>query len=233
MGTLDYEVKIFIAKPGTPLPTKHGKKMSKEWRLLGLARVLQTDVHYDNEEPSLYLAPRVRIRSIAKLRFLDFISMSNLIVLPGDGVVVQTPDATLVTRYNPSNGWEWVRSSEWNDLELECRIDDSYFWTIYTIPEPNVIERLKSTGGLFDAVADEAQRAIDRHGFDQTPANPDMNIHEKMTILTEEVGEVARACTYDEGSAQQRIEELTQVATMALMWAEAEKELLDGNVRRG
>jgi len=79
-------------------------------------------------------------------------------------------------------------------------------------------------GWLFDRVSDEALRAIEKHGFDRTPANPDMSIHEKMTILVEEVGEVARACTYDEGSSEQRIEELVQVATMALMWAAAELE---------
>lgn len=76
--------------------------------------------------------------------------------------------------------------------------------------------------GLVDAVWRETASAIEQHGILQTPANSHMNIHEKMTILVEEVGEVARACTYDEGSSKSRFEELIQVAAMSLMWAAAE-----------
>lgn len=66
------------------------------------------------------------------------------------------------------------------------------------------------------AVKAEFKRALSKHGFDRTPANPKMTPGERIIILVEEVGEVARAMTYDEGSAEEAISELVQVATMAL-----------------
>lgn len=92
-----------------------------------------------------------------------------------------------------------------------------YWGSRYCYREP-----YRRDNSLIGRVWDEMTRAIEKHGLEQTPANPNMNLHEKMTILTEEVGEVARATTYDEGSRENRIKELIQVATMALMWAAAE-----------
>jgi hypothetical protein len=74
--------------------------------------------------------------------------------------------------------------------------------------------------GLVDDVYDEMTRAISKHGLEQTPANPNMSDLEKFVILSEEVGEVARALTYDEGGDVEHLrKELIQVAAMALMFA--------------
>ena len=67
----------------------------------------------------------------------------------------------------------------------------------------------------------EIMRAIAKHGWQQTPLNPDMSENEKLIILVEEIGEVARAMTYDEGDPDKLTKELIQVAAMALAWAEA------------
>ena len=74
-------------------------------------------------------------------------------------------------------------------------------------------------GGIFDKIHAEFGRAVDKHGFDLTPANPRMNPLAKFVILAEEVGEVARSLTYDEGNAENLKTELIQVATMAAVWA--------------
>lgn len=44
--------------------------------------------------------------------------------------------------------------------------------------------------------------------------------HAAFVILAEEVGEVARALTYDEGDPDNLLAELIQVAWMAAAWAE-------------
>lgn len=64
-------------------------------------------------------------------------------------------------------------------------------------------------------IKEEFKAAIKKHGFEQTPANPKMSDGERLKILVEEVGEVARAMTYDEGSTDELLKELLQVATMA------------------
>lgn len=69
-----------------------------------------------------------------------------------------------------------------------------------------------------NAIRREATRAIMKHGWEQTPLNPLMTDAEKLIILVEEVGEVARAMTYDEGSNEGLREEALQVATMAFLW---------------
>jgi NTP pyrophosphatase (non-canonical NTP hydrolase) len=66
----------------------------------------------------------------------------------------------------------------------------------------------------------ERDRAIGKHGYQNTPAWPYMSDKDRLVILVEEVGEVARAMTYDEGNEIKLLEELIQVAAMALMWAE-------------
>ena len=53
-----------------------------------------------------------------------------------------------------------------------------------------------------------------------TPKNVRMSDGERLAILMEEVGEVARAITYDNGDPKKLGEELIQVATMAAAWAE-------------
>lgn len=62
--------------------------------------------------------------------------------------------------------------------------------------------------------------AIAKHG-DYTPLHSNMPHGEKLTILVEEVGEVARAMTYDEGNRDALTKELLQTAAMALSWAQS------------
>lgn len=59
--------------------------------------------------------------------------------------------------------------------------------------------------------------AIRKHGWERTPFNPDLDRGMKLAILTEEVGEVARAMC--DGTALRG--ELVQVAAMALSWAQS------------
>lgn len=74
---------------------------------------------------------------------------------------------------------------------------------------------------LFDGINDyaplhdEMMRAIDKHGWDQTPMSHLMTDEKAFIILAEEVGEVARALTYDEGSKENLRKELLQVAAMS------------------
>lgn len=65
----------------------------------------------------------------------------------------------------------------------------------------------------------ERGRAIKKHGFINTPENPEMFPEAKLVILAEEFGEVARAMTYDEGNVDDLKKELIQLGTMAFMWA--------------
>ncbi len=69
---------------------------------------------------------------------------------------------------------------------------------------------------IFDQVDDEMDRAIEKHGFKRTPMNPEMSNERRFILLAEEVGEVARALTYDEGSRNKLREELIQVAARAV-----------------
>lgn len=69
------------------------------------------------------------------------------------------------------------------------------------------------------ALQAEMARAIAKHGIEQTPLRQDDAAN--LAILVEEVGEVARAMTYDEGGdADALVKELVQVAAMALAWAQ-------------
>lgn len=70
-----------------------------------------------------------------------------------------------------------------------------------------------------NAVNAEYTRAHLKHkGW--TPANDRMSDGERLAILVEEVGEVARAVTYDNGNAENLVAELIQVSAMAAAWAE-------------
>lgn len=76
------------------------------------------------------------------------------------------------------------------------------------------------TGLTFDAVDAAFISAQLKHGFDQTPASPGMSSWQKLSILVEEVGEVARALN-DGESQDALVKELLQTATMALAWVES------------
>lgn len=69
---------------------------------------------------------------------------------------------------------------------------------------------------VLDDVTDEMASAIMKHGWEHTPLNPEKDLRDSYIILAEEVGEVARALTRDEGSLKNLEEELIQVATMAV-----------------
>lgn len=72
----------------------------------------------------------------------------------------------------------------------------------------------------WDAMRTEYDRAKAKHG-DMTLDNPEMSEPLKYFTLIEEVGEVARALTYDREHAGGLIEEITQVGGLALAWATA------------
>jgi NTP pyrophosphatase (non-canonical NTP hydrolase) len=75
--------------------------------------------------------------------------------------------------------------------------------------------------------------AIAKHGWAQTPLNPARKDVDNLPILVEEIGEVARAMTYDEGSNDALVKELLQTAAMALSWAEAvDVRMFAENTRR-
>lgn len=76
------------------------------------------------------------------------------------------------------------------------------------------------TYGILPAYYQERSRAIEKHGFERTPANPAMSNEKRLVILVEEIGEVARAMTYDEGDRAKLVAELIQLGTMAFMSVE-------------
>jgi hypothetical protein len=59
-----------------------------------------------------------------------------------------------------------------------------------------------------------------KHGTNNTPRSKEMTDPERLVVLVEEVGEVARAITYDEGDKDALVGELLQVAAMAMAWVE-------------
>ena len=65
------------------------------------------------------------------------------------------------------------------------------------------------------SVEAEVIRAVNKHGIEKTPANPDMSNPERLVILVEEVGEAANAMTYD-GPTDNLEAELIQIAAMAV-----------------
>jgi len=72
----------------------------------------------------------------------------------------------------------------------------------------------------FNLINNEFERAYAKHnGY--TPASHDMTDRDRLVILVEEVGEIARAMTYDNGDEIELMKELVQVATMACAWLES------------
>lgn len=81
-------------------------------------------------------------------------------------------------------------------------------------------------GFYFDSLSVHALQAemisaVAKHGWAQTPLNPEMSDERKLVILVEEIGEVARAMTYDNGSKDKLIHELLQTCAMALSWVQS------------
>lgn len=70
-----------------------------------------------------------------------------------------------------------------------------------------------------DAIAAEYVRAHVKHAG-HTPKSIHMSDGERLTVLVEEIGEVARAITYDNGDPEELVKELIQVAAMSAAWAE-------------
>lgn len=67
-----------------------------------------------------------------------------------------------------------------------------------------------------DALQAEMRRAVAKHGVEETPlVQDDAGC---LPILVEELGEVARAMTYDNGDIEKLMAELLQTAAMALAW---------------
>lgn len=74
----------------------------------------------------------------------------------------------------------------------------------------------------------ELKRAVAKHTWIRTPLNPGMRQGTYLKILVEEVGEVARAQTYDEGSMAKERQESLEVAAMAY----ARFTALDGLIKQ-
>ena len=72
---------------------------------------------------------------------------------------------------------------------------------------------------IHDAIDVEFAGAYTKHKG-KTPRAWSVGDAQSLVILVEEVGEVARAMTYDEGDQQNLYDELIQVAAMAAAWAE-------------
>lgn len=68
---------------------------------------------------------------------------------------------------------------------------------------------------VLDDIYNEINRAIVKHGIDETPLTPTVSGTAAFIILAEEVGEVARALTRDEGDVLDYEKELIEVAAMA------------------
>lgn len=81
--------------------------------------------------------------------------------------------------------------------------------------------------GLLGEVKDEIVRAGLKHG-PESMAAPGHGLGKRLGILGEEFGEVCRATTYDNGSAENLREELVQTAAMAVAWLHALE--LEGNL---
>lgn len=75
--------------------------------------------------------------------------------------------------------------------------------------------------GLLTEVGEEIIRATKKHGYESMAA-PGLDTGKRLGILVEEVGEVARATTYDNGDEANKREELIQTAAMALAWVYAD-----------
>lgn len=70
-----------------------------------------------------------------------------------------------------------------------------------------------------DAIEAEYTRAHVKHSG-HTPKSARMSDGERLTILVEEIGEVARAITYDNADLDNLCKELTQVCAMSAGWLE-------------
>lgn len=70
---------------------------------------------------------------------------------------------------------------------------------------------------VHEAIDREFARAYRKHHGQTARATDDATA---LVVLVEEVGEVARAMTYDEGSEQALLDELVQVANVAAAWAD-------------
>ena len=81
-----------------------------------------------------------------------------------------------------------------------------------------MIEQLPFRPDTIAVLQAEMNRAIRKHGIENTPLR--QTDHVNLAVLVEEVGEVARAMTYDEGSDASLYDELIQVAAMALAFAQ-------------
>jgi hypothetical protein len=72
---------------------------------------------------------------------------------------------------------------------------------------------------VLQEVGHEVMDSVHKHGAESMLAGQPDGV--ALGILVEEVGEVARALTYDEGDRDELREELIQVAAMATAWVVA------------
>ena len=88
-----------------------------------------------------------------------------------------------------------------------------------TVQEDIIAEVLD---GILLEVRNEVMRATIKHGS-ESMSMPGHDVGKRLGILMEEVGEVARATTYDNGNEANKREELIQTAAMAAAWVVADE----------
>lgn len=74
---------------------------------------------------------------------------------------------------------------------------------------------------VHEDVNTEINRAINKHGLERTPYSRELSSADKLVILAEEFGEIARALSYDatEAARDNLRLELIQLAAVATLWA--------------
>lgn len=78
--------------------------------------------------------------------------------------------------------------------------------------------RVNGDGAVIDDVRTEMRRAREKHGTHSLDGDAMTDVL-RLSALIEEVGEAARAMTYDRDHAESLYKELIQVASIALTWA--------------
>lgn len=89
-----------------------------------------------------------------------------------------------------------------------------------TVPEAETTDDQPLSPAVVGAVQAEVAHAIAKHGIERGPGSATLTDEAKLAILTEEIGEVAHALTYD-GPRQELRDELIQVSAMAALWVQS------------
>ncbi len=95
------------------------------------------------------------------------------------------------------------------------------------LPEPETVDETPPVNNVYDEIARERERAHIKHvAAGKSVETRDFYDPEWLPILTEEIGEVARALC-DNESVEHLRDELIQVAAMAAAWADSCSRFID------